>query len=97
MLVGGQPVGIVGVVGFHEAEQAAGLFREHLLAEPRVVVRCVAEDVDRPDLGKVAFIDLEHDIDAVLIELDDLRLDPSRESPLAAVKFENPVDVRTRR
>ena len=53
----------------------------------------VAEDVDRADLGEVALVDLEHDIDAVLVELDDLGLDAGGEAALAAIQLEDPVDV----
>jgi hypothetical protein len=54
------------------------------------------EDVDLPDLGLVALLDLEHDVDAVLVELDDLRLDIGREAALAAIELDDPRDVRAR-
>ena len=57
----------------------------------------VAEDVDRADLGEVAFVDFEHDVDAVLVELDDLRLDARGEAALAAIELEDPVDVGANR
>ena len=97
LLVGGEPVRIVGVVRLQEAEDAARLPRVHLLAQPPVREMRVAEDVDRADLGEVAFVDLEHDIDAVLVELDDLGLDARREAALAAIEFEDPVDVGANR
>ena len=80
LLVGGEPVRIVGVVRLQEAEQAAGLARVHLLAQAAVAEMLVADDVDRADLGEVALVDLEHDVDAVLVELDDLGLDAWRRS-----------------
>ena len=57
----------------------------------------VAEDVDRADLGEVAFVDFEHDVDAVLVELDDLGLDARGEAALAAIELEDPVDVGANR
>ena len=80
LLVGGEAVGIVAVVGLEEAEQAAGLARVHFLAQPLVVERLVADDVDPADLRLVAFVDLEDQVDAVLVELDDLGLDPGARS-----------------
>ena len=53
----------------------------------------VAEDVDRADLREVALVNFEHDIDAVLVELDDLGLDAGGEAALAAIKLDDPVDV----
>ena len=96
LLVGREPVRIVGVVRLEEAEDSAGLARVHLLAQAFVVKLLVADDVDRPDLGQVAFVDFEHDVDAVLVELDDLGLDARGEAALAAIKLEDPVDVGAR-
>ena len=53
----------------------------------------VAEDVDRTDLGEVALVNLEHHIDAVLVELDDLRFDAGREASLPAIELKDPVDI----
>ena len=97
LLVGREPVGIVGVVRLQEAEEAAGLARVHLLAQALVGEMRVAEDVDRADLGEIALIDFEDNIDAVLVELDDLGIDARGETALAAIEFENPVDVRADR
>ncbi len=97
LLVGRQAVGIVGIVRLEEAEQTARLPGVHFLLEALVAEIVVAEDVDRPDLGKLAFVDFEHDIDAVLVELHDLGLDAGGKPTLAAVELENSLDVRTRR
>ena len=94
LLVGGEAVGIVGVIRLKEAEDAAGLAREHLLAQAAVLKFLVADDVDRPDLREVALVDLEDDIDAVLVELDDLGLDAGGEAALTTVKLKDAVDVR---
>ena len=53
----------------------------------------VADDVDGADLGLVALVDLEHQVDAVLVELDDLGFDRRGEAALALVQFDDPVDV----
>ena len=75
LLVGRKPVRVVAVVRLEEAEHAAGFLGEHFLAEPAVGIFLVADDVDRADLGLVALGDFEHQVDAVLVELDDLRFD----------------------
>jgi hypothetical protein len=95
LLVGGQPVRIVGVVRLQEAEQTARLARVHLLAKPGIVESFVADDVDLADLRLGAFIDFEDQVDAVLVELDDLRLDARGESALAAIELEDAIDVGT--
>src|SRR4051794_17840231 len=53
----------------------------------------VAEDVDRADLGEVALINLEHHVDAVLVELHDLGIDACGEAALPPIEFEDSVDV----
>src|SRR5205823_334629 len=93
LLVGGEPVRVVGIVRLKEAEETAGLVRVHLLAQPAGREVRVAENVDGSDLGEVALVDLEHHVDAILVELDDLRFDTRGESALAAVEFKDPIDV----
>ncbi len=78
-------------------EQPARLARIHLLAQAVVLELFVADDVDAADLGKIALINLEHHVDPVLVELDDLGLDPRREAALPAIQFENSLDVRADR
>ena len=39
-----------------------------------------------------ALVDLEHQIDAVLLELDHLGLDRGREAAVAAIELEDPAD-----
>jgi hypothetical protein len=56
----------------------------------------VADDVDLADLRLRPLGDLEDDVDAVLLELDDLRLDPGGEAALAAVELDDPGDVGAR-
>ena len=97
LLVGRKPVRIVGVVRLQEAEHAAGLPRVHFLAQPAVGEMRVAEDVDRPDLGEIALVDFEDDIDAVLVELDDLGFDSRRKPALAAIELQDSVNIGTNR
>src|SRR6185503_12044967 len=54
------------------------------------------DDVDRADVRARAFVDLEHHIDAVLLELDDLRLDGGGEAALAAIELDDAGDVGAR-
>src|SRR6202007_1593694 len=88
LLVGSEPVRIVGVVRLEEAEDAARLPRVHLLAQALVGIMRIAKDIDRPDLGEVAFVDLEDDVDSILVELDDLWIDTCRETALSAIELE---------
>src|SRR6185295_6721261 len=53
----------------------------------------VADDVDPADARARAFVDLEHHVDAVLVELDDLRLDAGGIAALAAVELDDPGDI----
>ena len=44
------------------------------------------------DAGARALVDLEHEVDAVLVELDDLGLDPGGVAAVAAVELEDAAD-----
>ena len=57
----------------------------------------VADEVDAFDLGGAALVDLEHEVHAILLELDDLGLDGGREAALAAVDVEDALHVGLRR
>src|SRR6185369_2449741 len=93
LLVGGKPIGVIGVVGLEEAQRTARLPGKHLLAQAPVGIFLVADDVDGADLGEVALVDLEHDVDAVLVELDDFRLDASGKTALPPIELENPIHI----
>src|SRR5262249_25423860 len=97
LLVGRQTIGIVGVVRLQEPEDSTRLARVHFLAQAVVLELLIADNVDPPDLGEVALVNLEHDVDAVLVELDDLRLDPRSETALAAVQLKDSLDIGTGR
>src|SRR3546814_5871371 len=51
------------------------------------------EDVDLADLRFRPFADLEHHIDAVLVELNHLGIDARGEATLALVEFDDARDV----
>src|SRR3546814_7585166 len=53
----------------------------------------VAEDVDLADFGTRTLIDLEDEVDAVLVEFDDLGLDGGRKPALAAIQLDDAGDV----
>ena len=53
----------------------------------------VADEGDELDAGLVAFGDLEHQIDAVVRQFDEFRLDAHVEAAGAAVDFDNALDV----
>ena len=62
----------------------------------RVGKRPVADEIDGLDLGGVALVDLEHQINAIAVELDDLGLDRGRKAPLAPVDVEHALHVGLR-
>ena len=58
-----------------------------------IAERLVADEADGLDRGDRPFVDLEDDIDAVLRQLDDLRLDRRRESPALPVERQDALHV----
>ncbi len=92
LLVEGQPVGIVAGVGAQEAEQPRFL-GNHFATQIAVRKSLIADDVDLLDLGLGTFVDLENDIDAVLRQLDHLRLDCRRETALSLIQLDDPRDI----
>ena len=85
LLVRGEAIRIVAVIGLEHPEQAAGFLGVHFLAQPAIAILVIADDVDCADLRGRALVDLKHQIDAVLIELDDLRFDRRCETAAALV------------
>ena len=92
LLVVGQTIGIIGVVGGEEAP-GAGLFGSHLLPDRAFLELGIAQDVDLADLGFRAFADLEDHIDAVLFELHNLGLDTGGKAAAAAIEFKNAAQI----
>src|SRR3546814_14565971 len=87
LAVEGEAVGIVGV-GRGEEVPERRLDGRHLVAQGGIGVLAVADEVDRADRGDRPLVDLEGEVDAVLLELDDLRLDGRRKAPGAAVDIQ---------
>ena len=54
----------------------------------------IADEVDALDLGGETFVDLEHHVHAVLLELDDLRLNRRSKPALTTINVENALNVR---
>ena len=86
----GHPIGVVAVVGRQEAIPAAFLGRDHA-AQLAFAESLVADEIDAADAGKLALVDLEDEIDAVLRKLDDLGLDRRPKPAVPAVEVENPL------
>ena len=93
LLVGGQAIGIITVVRLEEAKRTTRLLGVHLLLELAGSEMLGADDIDRADLGLVALVDFEHQVDAVLVELDNLGFDRRGEAALPLVELDNPIDV----
>ena len=87
-----QAVGIEAVVRRQEAPPGA-LGGLDLAAQGAVAEMLVADEADPLDAGDVALVDLEHQIDAALLEPDDLRLDHGVVAAAAAIDREDALDV----
>ena len=61
-------------------------------AQRAVAELLVADEADAADTGNRAFVDLEHQVDPVLVELDDLGLDLGGIAAVAAVELEDAAD-----
>ena len=64
-----------------------------LVLQPLVAIAVVADEADLLDAGLFAFVDLEHEVDAVVRQFDDLRLDADVETAVAAVDFDDALHV----
>lgn len=87
-----QPVRIVGVVRREELVPAAFLGTDHV-TQRRIAEALVADEGNLLDSGPRSFRDLEHQIDAVLLKLDDLRLHLGGETAAAAVDLQQALDI----
>ena len=87
-----EPVGIVDV-GRLEPGQPALLGRAHDFLQLRVGKGLVADEADVLDLGTRPFADFVDDVDAVLLEFDDLRLDGGGEQTLLLVHVQDALHV----
>ena len=93
--VGFDAVGIVDVGRLEECEEPEPrrFRRLDLVLQPLVAIGFVADEIDLLDAGLLAFLDLEHEIDAVVRKLDDLRLDADVEAAVAPVDFDDALHV----
>ena len=91
LLVEREAVRVVGVVGAEEPVPSALLGLDHP-AQRAVAELLVADEGDAADPGHRALVDLEHEVDPVLVELDDLGLDLGRVAAVAAVELEDAAD-----
>ena len=69
---------------------------DHIL-EPIGRIGAIADELDALDAGLAAFADLEDEIDAVVRQFDDLRLDADVEAAAAAVDLDDALRRRTAR
>ncbi len=56
----------------------------------------IADEIDAPYLGDRTLVDFEHQVDAVLRQFDDLRIDRRGKSPAAAIKLQETPHVALR-
>src|SRR5205814_10243368 len=87
-----EAVGVVAVVRRQEAVPGAFAGAD-LAAERAVAEMLVADEADALHARHVAFVDLEDEVDAALLELDDLGLDRGVVAAAAAIDGEDTLDV----
>src|SRR5262245_22887614 len=92
LAVGLDAVAIVEVVALEEAEDAGLAGLDHVL-QAAVGKGLVAFEHDALDRGLRPLRDLEHEIDAVVGQFDDLRIDADVIAASRPVDFENALDV----
>src|SRR6185437_14793252 len=90
--VGFHPVWVVDVAGLQEAQPVALRGLDHIL-QPARRIGMDADEVDFLDAGFSAIVDLEHQIDAVIRQFDDLRIDLHVEAAVAVIDFDDPLHV----
>ena len=88
-----EPVRIVDVGVLEEAQERRPRGADHV-AELQIAEGGVADEIDGANLGGRALGDFEDNVDAVVLKLDDFRIDLRRVEALAAVDVENALYVR---
>ena len=96
LLVGAQAVFVIDVVAGQERQEGRALGRDHV-GEPPVAESVVADEIEGPDLGAAALGDVEHHIDAIFAEIDDLRADIGVVAADAAISGADRLDVSLKR
>ena len=92
MLVKCETIRIVAGVGAEKAGHAR-LFGDHFTAKLAIGKHIVANDIDLANLGFRAFADFKYHIDAVLAQLNHLRLDRGGETALTLVQFNDTRNI----
>src|SRR4029079_12718448 len=87
-----EPIGVVNVGALEETQQIRLRGRDDE-TQLRVAEGRVADEIDGPNLGGRALIDLEHHVDAVIVEIDDLGFHLRGIKALAPVEVEDALDV----
>ncbi len=87
-----EAVGIVDGCGLQEVEDARFGGGDHT-AQFRIGEALIADEVDADDLGFRPLADFKHKIDAIVVELDNLRVHLGRVIALAAVHIEDALNV----
>ena len=87
-----EAIGIVAVVRRQEAVPGA-FARADLAAQRAVAEMLVADEADALHARDVAFVDLEDEVDAALVELDDLGVDRRVVAAAAAIDGQDAFDV----
>src|SRR5579883_2076442 len=88
-----EAIGIEAIVRRQEVPPF-GLGGPDLFPQCAVAEMLVADKADALDAGDIAFVDLEHQIDAALLEPDDLGLDHRIVATAAPVDREDALDIR---
>ncbi len=88
LLVKGQAIGIICVAGAKEAIETR-LLGDHFTAQLAIGEYFIPDDVDLLNLGFGTFIDLKHDINPVLVQLNHLGFDAGSKTALALVQLDN--------
>src|SRR5262245_14499819 len=86
-------IGIVDVAGLQERQKPGGGRLDDILAPGRRI-DAIADEIDFSDPGLPALGDFKHQIDAIVREWDDLRLDADIETAAAAIDIDQTRHVR---
>src|SRR6266545_4248044 len=83
---------IIDVVALQEREEPR-LGRPHHLLEAEAGIDAVADELDAPDIGARALVDLEHEINAAVGQVDDDRIDANVIATAASIDLDDALDV----
>src|SRR5712671_6264942 len=92
LAVGLDAIGIIDVVALQERQEPR-LGRPHHLLEAEAGIDAVADELDGPDIGARALVDLEHQIDAAVGQVDDDRIDANVIAAAASIDLDDALDI----